>query len=78
MTSGSYKGNSNNKVALFISICQYGRMNLLKRYKILNLVTVFAVTLFWCNFKEVQKINVTQFTPSGDDKVNLKYTDSGS
>jgi hypothetical protein len=46
MTSGSYKGNSNNKVALFISICQYGRMNLLKRYKILNLVTVFAVTLF--------------------------------
>jgi hypothetical protein len=22
--------NSNNKVALFISICQYGRMNLLK------------------------------------------------
>jgi hypothetical protein len=29
------------------------------------------------NFKEVQKINVTEFTPSGDaDKVNLKYTDS--
>jgi hypothetical protein len=27
---------------------------------------------------EVQKINVTEFTPSGDaDKVNLKYTDSG-
>jgi LPS export ABC transporter protein LptC len=81
MTSGLYKGNSNNKVALFISICQYGRMNLLKRYKILNLVTVFAVTLFFgceSNFKEVQKINVTEFTPSGDaDKVNLKYTDSG-
>jgi hypothetical protein len=37
------------------------------------------VTLFLCesNFKEVQKINVTEFTPSGDaDKVNLKYTDS--
>jgi hypothetical protein len=27
---------------------------------------------------KVQKINVTEFTPSGDaDKVNLKYTDSG-
>jgi hypothetical protein len=80
MTSGSYKGNSNNKVALFISICQYGRMNLLKRYKILNLVTVLLWLCFGCesNFKEVQKINVTEFTPSGDaDKVNLKYTDSG-
>ncbi|MFT4670089.1 MAG: LPS export ABC transporter protein LptC [Flavobacterium sp.] len=81
MTSGSYKGNSNNKAALFISICRYRRMNLLKRYKILNLVTVFAVTLFFgceSNFKEVQKINVTEFIPSGDaDKVNLKYTDSG-
>jgi hypothetical protein len=40
------------------------------------------VTLFFgceSNFKEVQKINVQEFTPSGDaDKVNLKYTDSGS
>ncbi|MDG2431503.1 LPS export ABC transporter periplasmic protein LptC [Flavobacterium sp.] len=40
-----------------------------------------AVTLFFgceSNFKEVQKINFTEFTPSGDaDKVNLKYTDSG-
>jgi hypothetical protein len=46
-------------------------MNLLKRYKILNLVTVFAVTLFfWKVILKVQKINVTQFTPSGDaDKV---------
>ncbi|WP_029596542.1 LPS export ABC transporter periplasmic protein LptC [Flavobacterium sp. ACAM 123] len=56
-------------------------MNLLKRHKILNLVTVFAVTLFFgceSNFKEVQKINVTEFTPSGDaDNVDLKYTDSG-
>ncbi|MEZ7500022.1 LPS export ABC transporter periplasmic protein LptC [Flavobacterium sp. Arc3] len=56
-------------------------MNLFKTHRILNLVTVFAVTLFFgceSNFKEVQKINVTEFTPSGDaDKVNLKYTDSG-
>jgi hypothetical protein len=33
-------------------------------------------SVFGCesNFKEVQKINFTEFTPSGDaDKVNLKY-----
>ena len=40
-----------------------------------------AMTLFFgceSKFKEVQKINFTEFTPSGDaDKVNLKYTDSG-
>jgi LPS export ABC transporter protein LptC len=56
-------------------------MNLFKTHRILNLVTAFAVTLFFgceSNFKEVQKINVTAFTPSGDaDNVNLKYTDSG-
>ena len=44
-------------------------------------VTVLAVTLFFgceSNFKEVQKINFTEFTPSSDaDNVNLKYTDSG-
>jgi LPS export ABC transporter protein LptC len=41
----------------------------------------FVVTMFFgceSNFKEVQKINFTEFTPTGDaDKVNLKYTDSG-
>jgi LPS export ABC transporter protein LptC len=56
-------------------------MNLFERHIKINLVTVFAVTLFFgceSNFKEVQKINVTAFAPSGDaDKVNLKYTDSG-
>jgi LPS export ABC transporter protein LptC len=56
-------------------------MNLFKTHQIFNLVTAFAVTLFFgceSNFKEVQKINVTAFTPSGDaDNVNLKYTDSG-
>lgn len=44
-------------------------------------VSAVAVTVFFScesNFKEVQKINFTEFTPSGDaDKVNLKYTDSG-
>lgn len=56
-------------------------MTLLKKYRILTVVTVFAVTLFFgceSNFKEVQKINFSEFIPSGDaDKVNLKYTDSG-
>lgn len=44
-------------------------------------VTAFAVTLFFAcesNFKEIQKINLTEFMPSGEaDSVNMKYTDSG-
>jgi LPS export ABC transporter protein LptC len=56
-------------------------MTFLKKYIFLPVVTVFAVTLFFgceSNFKEVQKINFSEFIPSGDaDKVNLKYTDSG-
>ncbi|WP_369765771.1 LPS export ABC transporter periplasmic protein LptC [Flavobacterium sp. WC2429] len=56
-------------------------MTLLKKYSMFPVVTVLAVTLFFgceSNFKEVQKINFTEFTPSSDaDNVNLKYTDSG-
>jgi LPS export ABC transporter protein LptC len=56
-------------------------MVLLKKNRILQLVTVFAVTLFFgceSNFKDVQKIHFSEFVPSGDaDDVNLKYTDSG-
>lgn len=56
-------------------------MDFLKKNRIVCVVTVFAVTLFFgceSNFKEVQKINFSEFTPGGDaDKVNLKYTDSG-
>jgi LPS export ABC transporter protein LptC len=56
-------------------------MILLKKHKIIPIVTVFAVTMFFgceSKFKEVQKINFTEFVPSGDaDDVNLKYTDSG-
>ncbi|EIA09628.1 LPS export ABC transporter periplasmic protein LptC [Flavobacterium frigoris] len=56
-------------------------MILLKKYKIVPVVTAFAVTMFFgceSKFKEVQKINFTEFVPSGDaDNVNLKYTDSG-
>jgi LPS export ABC transporter protein LptC len=38
------------------------------------------VALFSCesNFKDVQKSNLSEFTPSGEaDSINLKYTDSG-
>lgn len=44
-------------------------------------VLVMAIALFLgceSNFKEVQKINFSEFVPSGEaDKINLKYTDSG-
>ncbi|OXB08938.1 LPS export ABC transporter periplasmic protein LptC [Flavobacterium plurextorum] len=45
-------------------------------------VVVFAVValFFGCesNFKEVQKINFSEFVPASDaDTVNIKYTDSG-
>ncbi len=56
-------------------------MTLLTKYRILPLVTVLAVTLFFgceSNFKEVQKSNFSEFVPSGEaEKINLKYTDSG-
>jgi LPS export ABC transporter protein LptC len=62
-------------------LCQAQHMTLLKKHIIFPVVTVFAVTLFFgceSNFKEVQKINFSDFVPGGDaDNVNLKYTDSG-
>jgi LPS export ABC transporter protein LptC len=55
-------------------------MNLPKRY-IITVVTVLAVTLFFgceSNFKEVQKMDFSEFVPGSDaDTVNIKYTDSG-
>ncbi|QFZ53976.1 LPS export ABC transporter periplasmic protein LptC [Oceanihabitans sp. IOP_32] len=49
--------------------------------KILNIVTVITVTMFFSckdNFKEVQKIGVSENTPIGiAENINLKYTDSG-
>ncbi|TDO78203.1 LPS export ABC transporter protein LptC [Flavobacterium chryseum] len=55
-------------------------MNLPKRY-IITVVTVFAVTLFFgceSNFKDVQKMDFSEFVPGSDaDTVNIKYTDSG-
>lgn len=43
---------------------------------------LLAVTVIFCscesNFKELQKINVNEFIPSGEaEKINVKYTDSG-
>ena len=38
------------------------------------------MSLFSCesNFKEVQKINISEFNPTGEaDSINVKYTDSG-
>jgi LPS export ABC transporter protein LptC len=56
-------------------------MTLLKKNQILLIVIVITVTLFLgceSNFKEVQKINFSEFVPSGEaDGINLKYTDSG-
>ena len=56
-------------------------MALLKKNQTLLLVIVIAVTFFLgceSNFKEVQKINFSEFVPSGEaEGINLKYTDSG-
>lgn len=55
-------------------------MTSLKKYRILTAVLVIFLMMIGCesNFKEVQKINFSEFVPSGEaDKINLKYTDSG-
>jgi LPS export ABC transporter protein LptC len=45
------------------------------------IATILIVVFFFScesNFKEVQKINFSEFVPSGEaDFINLKYTDSG-
>jgi LPS export ABC transporter protein LptC len=44
------------------------------------IAVLFCLLIVSCegNFKEVQKMGVSEFTPSGDaDSINLKYTDSG-
>jgi len=50
--------------------------------KILPLLYTLSAVVFFCgcesNFKDVQKINYSEFTPSGEaEDFNLKYTDSG-
>ncbi len=42
------------------------------------LLLLVALTSCESNFKEIQKSNLSEFTPSGEaDSINLKYTDSG-
>ena len=41
---------------------------------------IFCILMMACesNFRDVQKMGVSEFSPSGDaDSINLKYTDSG-
>ena len=56
-------------------------MQLSHKYILQSIVTVFTVTmLFSCknNFKEVQKIGISENEPIGiAEHINLKYTDSG-
>ena len=55
-------------------------MNRLFKNSIPLLAVIFCLTVASCesNFKDVQKMGVSEFTPSGDaDSINLKYTDSG-
>jgi LPS export ABC transporter protein LptC len=50
------------------------------QHKTLLIAPLFCLCIISCesNFKEVQKMGVSEFTPSGDaDSINLKYTDSG-
>ena len=56
-------------------------MNFIKKNINLAMVIVFAVTMFFScknNFKEVQKIGISENEPIGvAEDINLKYTDSG-
>ena len=52
----------------------------LKQYFAALLLTTLFWSLVSCesNFKELQKINLSGFNPSGEaDSINVKYTDSG-
>lgn len=56
-------------------------MDFIKQNILFPVATIMALILFFScesNFKEVQKINFSDFVPSTDaEKINLKYTDSG-
>ncbi|WP_395633848.1 LPS export ABC transporter periplasmic protein LptC [Flavobacterium sp.] len=55
-------------------------MSRLFRNSITLLAVLLGLAVASCesNFKEVQKMGLSEFTPSGDaDSINLKYTDSG-
>lgn len=55
-------------------------MNFFKKIIIFPILVIATLLFFSCesNFKEVQKSNISEFTPTGEaDSVNIKYTDSG-
>ena len=56
-------------------------MKLFIKNNILNMVTIFIVTMFFScesDIKKVQQLSETSFIPTGEaDTLNLKYTDSG-
>jgi len=56
-------------------------MNILRQNILRPLIATIAVVLFCScesNFKDVQKINYSEFIPTGEaENFNLKYTDSG-
>ena len=56
-------------------------MNYSSRNSIMfSIIALVAVMITGCesNFRDVQKMGLAEFTPSGDaDGINLKYTDSG-
>jgi lipopolysaccharide export system protein LptC len=56
-------------------------MHFKQKHNILNIVTAISVAMFFSckdNFKEVQKIGVSENEPIGvAENINLKYTDSG-
>ncbi len=56
-------------------------MRLNRIYNIINIVTVFAVTMFFScidNYKQVQNLGISENEPIGvAENINLKHTDSG-
>ncbi len=58
----------------------FNNMIFLKTPLIVAAITLVLIIMSSCesNFKEVQKSNFAEFTPSGEaDSINFKYTDSG-
>lgn len=60
---------------------QVYKMKLFTKKYILNMVTIFIVTMFFScesDIKKVTHLSETIFIPTGEaDSINLKYTDSG-
>ncbi len=78
MINGLLKGNIINDLRIIIELMFMKlKKNILLSYFVLGLL---GMLVFGCqsNFKEVQKINFSEFSPTGEaDSLTLKYTDSG-